>query len=69
MKYNETAAELMKYGKKTVINERLNSAREEIKQFSEKYEQDMAAYQMRERYLKASVPFYSFSFLLFSITS
>lgn len=47
----------MKYEKKAVMDEQLNSVRAEIKQISDKYDQDMATYIMREKYLKASVTY------------
>lgn len=59
----------MKYDKKTIMDEKLNAVRAEIKEISDKYNQDMATYIMREKYLKASVTHLLFSCLLFSTTS
>ncbi len=55
LKFNQTAHELMKYDKKAVINDKLDSIQNEIKELNDKYEADLSAYQMREKYLKASV--------------
>jgi len=55
MKFNEAAKELMKYDKKAVIDQKLQTVREEIKELDQKYDQDMAKYEQRERYLKSAL--------------
>ena len=43
LKFNQTAHELMKYDKKAVINDKLDSIQNEIKELNDKYEADLSA--------------------------
>lgn len=55
MKFNEAAKELMKYDKKTVMDEKLQKVKQEINDLDDKYKQDMNVYEQRERYLKSAL--------------
>jgi hypothetical protein len=45
----------MKFDKKAVMEEKLEGVRGELKELEQKYDRDMVEYEMREKYLKASL--------------
>ena len=45
----------MKYDKTAVIDQKLQKLKNEIKEIDDKYNEEMASFESRERYLKASL--------------